>query len=194
MAFELVTPPTTEPLDLDQARAHLRVVDEAEFVYVRGLAQKARRYVEGVLDRQLITATWRLWLDAFPRGEPIEIGKPPVKSIVAVHYTDAAGVQQTLAASEYQADLVSEPARLAPAYGKRWPVTRPDTLNAVAVEFTAGYGATPAAVPETIRQAIELLVSHWFEFREPIVTGTIVNAVPFSVDSLLTLESWGGYP
>lgn len=194
-SYQLVTPPTCEPVDVGDARAQVVVVDESENVYLRGLLAKARRYVEGVLSRQLITATWRLWLDAFPRGgEPIEITKPPVQSIVALQYVDAAGVRQTLSAQNYQTDLVSEPGRVAPAYGTSWPVTRTDTLNAVSVEFTAGYGTTGAAVPETIRHAIELLVAHWHEFREPIVTGTIVNAIPFTVDSLLTLEGWGRYP
>jgi uncharacterized phiE125 gp8 family phage protein len=196
MAFELDTAPTCEPVDLRVvAEQHCRVVDEAEFTYIRGLLKKARRYVEGVLDRQLITAVWRLHLDEFPRkGGILEIRKPPVQSVDAILYVDATGAQRTLAADQYQVDLVSEPARIAPASGATWPTTRPRTLNAVSIEFTAGFGDGPAAVPETLQHAIELLVAHWYEHREPIITGTIVNGVPFSVESLLTMENWGRYP
>jgi len=48
----------------------------------------------------------------------------------------------------------------------------PDAVaQGVAIEFTAGFGHTAADVPAPIRQALLLLIAHWFENREPAITG-----------------------
>lgn len=195
MAWELVTPPAEEPVSLSDAVEHLRVVGEEDYAYVQGLVTKARRWAEGVLDRQFVTATWKLWLDAFPKRalDSIELKKAPLQSIDAVRYIDTAGATQTWDAGQYQADLVSEPGRLRPLLGYTWPTTRSRQLHAVEIELTAGYGDA-GDVPETIRHALLLLVGHWFAHREPVLVGTIVTPVPYTVESLLALEDWGGYP
>ncbi|MDX9914235.1 MAG: hypothetical protein RBS77_06670 [Candidatus Moranbacteria bacterium] len=195
MAWQLVTPPAEEPVSLSDAVEHLRVVGDADQAYVQGLITKARLWVEGVLDRQLVTATWKLFVDGFPKRsvDVIEIKKAPVQSIEAVRYADAAGDEQTWSSDEYQADLVSEPARLRPLWGYTWPTTRSRQLHAVEIELVAGYGDA-ADVPATLKHAILLLVGHWFSHHEPVLTGTIITPVPFTVQSLLALEDWGGYP
>ncbi|NIP96559.1 MAG: phage gp6-like head-tail connector protein, partial [Akkermansiaceae bacterium] len=44
-------------------------------------------------------------------------------------------------------------------------------------------------VPETTRQAIRLLVGHWYENREAISTsGAVPKEVPLGVQALLWLE------
>lgn len=62
---------------------------------------------------------------------------------------------------------------------------------------TAGTGTNFfGEVPEPIRQAILILVSTWFEFREANVSGVTVTPVPFTVEALLwpyrSLETYGG--
>ena len=42
-----------------------------------------------------------------------------------------------------------------------------------------------AVVPQSIKQAILLLVSHMNEMRQPEITGTIISKVEFAVNSLL---------
>lgn len=195
MAWQVVTPPAEEPVSLDDVLEHCVVVAEEDYAYVRGLITKARRWVEDVLSRQLVTATWSLWLDRFPKRavDVIEIPKAPLQSIDAIRYTDVAGDVQTWSSDEYQADVLSEPARIRPLYGYTWPVTTARALNAVEIVMTAGYG-DPADVPQTAIHAIELLVAHWFAHREPIAAGPAVTPVPFTIESLLASESWGRYP
>ncbi|MCW5861278.1 MAG: head-tail connector protein, partial [Caldilineales bacterium] len=46
-------------------------------------------------------------------------------------------------------------------------------LNAIHIRFEAGYGAA-SAVPTRYKQALKLLVGHWYENREAILaTGAI---------------------
>ena len=49
--------------------------------------------------------------------------------------------------------------------------------------------ATAATVPENIRQAMRLLIAHWFEQREGALVTPGSNAVvlPYGIDSLLGL-------
>jgi len=49
------------------------------------------------------------------------------------------------------------------------------------VEFEAGYGDTPDDIPLPLRQAIVLLLTHAFEFRET----SEAPAIPIIVEALL---------
>ena len=40
-------------------------------------------------------------------------------------------------------------------------------------------------IPMAALVAIMIMVSHWYEIREPVITGTIISPVPMSVDSLV---------
>lgn len=54
---------------------------------------------------------------------------------------------------------------IVPAANTDWPITLPNRVDAVRVEFTAGYSA-PALIPEPIRTAILFGVVHLFENRD----------------------------
>ena len=58
-------------------------------------------------------------------------------------------MQQTLDPRDYYADKVTRPGYVVPAAGKAWPATT--GLNAVTVDFTAGYGADAASTPDCAR-------------------------------------------
>jgi uncharacterized phiE125 gp8 family phage protein len=179
----LVTAPATEPVSLAEARAHLRLEDSLDDVYVTTLIAAARRWVEERCRRGLITQTWELILDAFP-DEEVELPRGPLQSITSVKYLDVDGVEQTLAPATYETDTVNDPGRLRLAYDKDWPDIR-ERWNSVRVRYVVGW-ASAAAVPEPIRQAMQLLVSQMYEHRTPEVLGTIVSKVSFAVDALLS--------
>ena len=56
----------------------------------------------------------------------------------------------------------------------------------MAIRFVPGYGAAGTAVDMQLRQAILLLVAHWYENREPVLTtGAQAVSMPFTVTALL---------
>lgn len=181
--------PASEPVTLAEAKLHLRVEVSDDDDLITGLLKAARQYAETVTGRQLMQATWRLNLDAWPDDDEIRVPKPPLQSVSSITYVDTAGATQTVAASDYQVDANSEPGRIVPAYGEVWPAVR-DQLNAIAVTYVAG-GAAASSVPEGIKAAIKLLLAHWYETREAVITGTIATEVPMAVESLL-LQHWTG--
>lgn len=145
----------------------------------------ARKMAENITGRALITQTWDLLLDAFPRNE-IELGKMPLQSVTSVKYYDPVGVLQTLSGSTYAVDDVTLPAWIMPAYGLSWPTTY-DVAQAVAIRFVAGYGATGADVPAEIRMWISAQVAAAYNAPDGFQTsfgGGKPSPLPF-IDGLL---------
>jgi uncharacterized phiE125 gp8 family phage protein len=62
------------------------------------------------------------------------------------------------------------------------------------VTFDAGYGLTETSVPASLRQALLLLVAHWYENREPVLSsGAVPKELPLAVESLLWANWVGAY-
>lgn len=181
MALVLVTPPAEEPVSLDEAKAHLRVDHDTDDDLITALIAAARQFAETFTRRAFVTQTWRLELDAFPAE--IRLPRSPIQAVTSVQYVDEAGSTQTLGSSLYVLDKATEPARLIPAYDQSWPAARNFTA-ALKVTYTAGYGDA-AAVPQAIKQALLLLIGHWYERREAVSVAAPPAEMPMAVDALL---------
>jgi len=162
MALKITSGPATEPITLAEAKLQLKVTGTDEDALITELIKSAREMVEDIVGRQLMTATYELYLDAFPSG--VISLKPPVQSISKVEYIASDGsVYGTLAAGEYQYDLVSEPVRLMPAYDHSWPSTKA-VPNAVKVTFVAGY-TSAANVPVKFINAMKQFIQFMYYNR-----------------------------
>lgn len=195
MTYQLDTAPAEEPIDLADAKAHIRVDHTDEDTVIGNLITLARRMVEHDAMRQLVTATWKLYRDKFPTRHfqdserVIEITKPPLQSVASVEYYDADGTLQTFASSKYHVDAVSSPGRIVLKNGQTWPVVETGRPNAVVITFDAGYGDA-ADVPEEAKHAIRLLVGHWYENREAAAIGAIGKEIEFSYTSFIQKLAW----
>jgi len=191
MRYDQTTAPIGLPIDFDDVLTHLGVVDELAYTAVREDILTAMAVIEKRTSRQLLTATWKLYLDAFP--DEIRLERLPVAGVTSIAYLDTDGAAQTLSSSLYQVDCVSpnRPARIRPVSGQTWPATK-GQMNAVTVTFTAGYGAA-ADVPPTFKHAIRLLVDHYREHHGVLNAGNIVNELPEGLAAILATEDWGFY-
>ena len=155
--------------------------------YLNSLITSARQYAEGFQRRAYITQTWELWLDSFPSKSCINIPLPPLQAIgLSVKYYDTNDAETEFSSTNYFVDVKSEPGRIGLNYGKTWPSTTLRPIGGVCIEFVAGYGDAASDVPTKVKQAILLLISHWYENREPVaITGAMPKEIPFSVEALL---------
>ena len=185
MALVLVTGPATEPVSKAEAKLHLRVDGTDDDDHIDALIVSARMHVEAILRRALITQTWKLVLDSWPT-EIVKFAKPPLASVVSVTYLDEAGESQTFAAGNYIVDTASEPGRLILAKNASWPSEELYPLGAVRIEYTAGYGDAED-VPQAYKQAMLLLIGHFYENREAVVAaqGANIQELPMAVMALL---------
>ena len=189
MGLNLKTPATTDPVSLSDMKEWMRVETGEDNGFITGLITAATEDAQNGLRRQLVTATFELTLDAFPKGRKTEILLPnaPLAAINSIKYNAASdGTETTWASSDYDVDTNTEPGRVVPAFSESYPSTRAE-INAVTVDFDAGYGSA-SAVPETIKVYIKYLVSHMYEFREPVVSEGTVSSVPQTIKRLFWLN------
>lgn len=173
-------PTTVEPVTLNEARAHLRVVGADEDSYISALIVAAREMVEGRLNRTITqrtrTEVFASWRDA------LVLLKPPIVSVESVTYTDDVGEVQTLDPDLYHAAIYLEPAvvELAPGFQ---PPTLHFRKHPIAVTYTAGY--PEGDVPRAICQWVLLAIGTLYQNREFLVTGVSVAQLPADFMSLL---------
>ncbi len=146
------------------------------------MIKRATAWIEEYTNRQFKDAERDVFLDRWP--VVIELPRSPASVVSTVKYTDSNGDVQTLAASKYQTDFNSEPARIAPAFGEVWPSLRGGDFNAVEVRYTAGYGANDTDVPQGLRDACYLLIKNWYD-NPGATTGRRPWKVPFGVHALI---------
>lgn len=174
-----------EPLSLQEVKDHLRVDGIDDDSYIEPLIKPARRWAETFLNRALITQTWDLFLERFPRNSrmQIEIPWPALQSITSVKYQDILDVQQTWSDALYTVDINREIGRLVPIKDEDYPSTY-GHIHDVEIRFLAGYGSNQQDVPRAIAQAMLLRIGHWYERREES-TVVALSLIPRGAEDLL---------
>ena len=189
-ALNLTTVPASEPITLDEAKKQIEIsssVDADDDTYIEGLITTAREWAEDHTDRGFINQSWTYNVDWWPRNGIIKLNRGPVSSVTSLKYKDTDGDQQTLVeGTDFQVDLVSEPARILPEPGATWPTLEADRVNAVEVIFVVGYGATAASVREDVKHAIKLMVADWYEHREDASDGKVPKSIPRGAEQILS--------
>ena len=184
MPLVLTSGPAIEPVTLAEAKAHLRVDTTAEDTLIASLIVTSRLHVEAAVGLALISQGWSYVLDDWPPGSALKLPLRPVQSIAAVRLYDEDAVVTTLPAGSYFLDGAGVPPRLVRRGALVWP--KPGRIaNGIEIAFIAGYGNAAADVPAPIRQAILLLVAHWYDHRSPVEIGHLAEPVPDMVSELL---------
>jgi uncharacterized phiE125 gp8 family phage protein len=180
---QIAAEPAVEVLAAADVKDQLRVDYTDEDAYITGLIIAARNYAETVMNRQLITATWNVYLDRFPRETVLLLPLGRLQALNSLIYTLVDGTTQTWTPSgsnlidangaiRAHVDNKREPCRLVLPFGS--PIWPPDVLltsNPVAINLTCGYGDTGDKVPASIQHAMKLLIAHWFNNREAVIYG-----------------------
>jgi uncharacterized phiE125 gp8 family phage protein len=182
MALVMTSAPALEPVTVAEAKAHLRVDGEAEDTLIASLILTSRLHIETAVGLALITQSWRLQLDRWPDGRDVELPLRPLQSVDEVRLIDAAGDPTIITASQYLVDVAS----MLPRLVRRSALPQPgQEARGIEIDITAGYGDAAGDVPAPLRQALLLLVAHWYEHRDPIEIGADDMAVPSVVSELL---------
>jgi|GEM_PF-500862 len=178
-----------EPISLTEAKAHLKIepTETADDDYITDLITAVRIFAEGYQGRTYITATKTFKLESWPSQDYIRIPHPPLQSITHIKYIDSEGTEHTWDSSNYVAEPDSEdkmPGKVYLAYDKSWPSETLRPGMPITVTFVAGYGNADQ-VPKHIKQALLLLIGHFYENREAVNSVKTGIELPFGVKALL---------
>jgi len=180
--WRLITPPTSEVLDLTAVKQQLNRMDTVDDVYIQSLIPVAREYIEA-RNRILAPQTWEMVLDGIPGEGQITIWKNPVQSVDFIQYADSDGVMQTWDAAAYQLSTTSAPARILLAPNASWPTVRAQSESLV-VRVRAGYTGSPVSIPALLMQSMRMLIAHLYEHREAVIDGG-VTLLPVGLEDFI---------
>ena len=153
--------PAVEPVTVAEAKKHLRLTLDDDDSVVASAITTARETVEQDTGRSLITQTWQLKLDGWPK-EGIALYHSPVQSVSSITYVNDAGSLTTWTTSEYDVLSDGDPAFVQPSWNYDWPEVRGD-YRGITVTYVAGYGDTASSIPQTLRQVILLKVEMLYD-------------------------------
>jgi uncharacterized phiE125 gp8 family phage protein len=182
MNLEVTTPSTITPWTLGDAKDHLRIRNNDDDGYIQLLTFAIVSIAEKVTRRSIFTQTIKLYLDSFECHE-INLPRPPIQSVTSIKYYDTAGVLQTVDPDDYQVDAATTIGRVRPVTGMIWPFPDWGKMNAVVIEYVAGW-TSRGQLPDGLRQAMLIHLSHLYDIREPVVVGRPVYQVPYTIEAL----------
>lgn len=204
MTSIITTAPTSYmAVTLDEAKSQLRELTDDNNARITRLVKAAvtyleRRYSISIMTQsriQKMASFYTRVLSDSPYNANIPLLYGPIQSVTTFAYTDENGVSQTLTLNS----TFGTAGMMAPTAGAQdvvkgfvypidsWPSTK-WIPEAVRITYVAGFGTTPAHVPEPIREAVLRVVAHLNDQPLDQLEGSGLTMVKFDlgIDSLMS--------
>ena len=183
MSYEVITPPTTTPIDLAFIKDYLKVDFNDEDAIIESMINAAVSFVEKYTGRLMMQRTIKQRFDRFPIVGDVcpflELQGVPVINVVEINYLDSDDNLIVWDNTKYKIACTNEITSIHLRNGESYPTTL-NEVEAVCVEYTAGY-ATADEVPGAMIQAMLLLIAHMYECR-----ADSIKKMPSRAEWLLT--------
>lgn len=156
---ETLKSPVKEPVELLEAANHAKALpDDDEYALIEGYITAAREYCEGITGRSLVDRS----MTAYPESASnmICLPKPPVAAVESITFYDVDGNSHVV--TDYM--LNNDKGEL---FINDVPSVAFRDNNPIEIKYTAGYNK----IPGLMRQAMLLLIGHWYMNREAVVVG-----------------------
>lgn len=195
MLIEETTVPDAA-LPVDEFKAHLRVgsgfgTDTLQDAVLSGFLRAAMAAIEARTGKMLLIRdfSWNLtmWRDLSAQTLPVA----PVRVITGLEMVLRDGSRDPVANDLFWLEQDQSRPRVR-SVGACLPAI--PYAGAVVVNFQAGYGEVWGGIPADLRQAVMLLASHYYEYRNE--TALSDGCMPFGVTSLIerykVMRLWSG--
>jgi uncharacterized phiE125 gp8 family phage protein len=178
-------------LTTPELKAQLKVQHTSDDALIEDYRASATALVGRLAEVVLAPTTFEQRLDCWPIGcVVIETG--PVREVDSIVYIDADGAEQAVDDAHWRWEPTRGGAEVWFLSAFTRPAVQTERRGAVRILFTAGYNEPDATagdprltLPAEARQAVRMLVMHWYANREPVVLGATVESVPFAVETLI---------
>lgn len=203
--LERIGEPVAEAVTLAEMKEHIRIEPDAtdDDAFLSELIKAARDYIENHTHLALTYSRWKWSFEDWPDGgNSLELPKRPLVIILPpgndadplkkksplVSYVNGTDVETTTVL-DYGADILARNANppTIDVYGLfYWPSILTWNPYPISVEFVAGYSIDGQKVPPALKQALKMLVAHWFLERE-------IGDIPPGVKTILRMFDSGAY-
>ena len=181
MPATLLVPSATEPWTVSDAKSFLRVEHDDDDALIAALIASARGQVEALTRRGLITQTWRLVLDHWPRDGRVAPRLAPLRAVTAARVYDAEGNAVAIDVERFVVDGATNTIAAPP-----WSLpTQGRDVAGIELDVTVGFGDSASDVPDVLRHAVRTLVAHWYDNRGLAAIGQTVAMLPGSVNAMI---------
>jgi hypothetical protein len=185
--LRLITGPTVEPVVAAELRNFLKTDaatlgdSEADL-----LISQARNFLEEESGIAFNTQTWEVAFDTWPgHAEPwwdgvrelpvtelysgparaIELPRYPLIALTSVKtYSENSTETVVVVADTFNVDVVSRPGRMSLKQGLTWPIATRE-INAIVMQFTAGFGPLSTDIPAILRSAVLNLAGYYHDHQ-----------------------------
>lgn len=197
MADYTYTAASIKALTVAEAKSHLNVTHTEDDSLISDYIDAATKVIQDRCRRCFVEETRKLVMTGFDdsryvHARVIFLPRSPVNSVTNIVYTSATNVSTTLASSEYIVSSHESPCRISEAYSGTWPGTY-GVADDVTITYLTGSSTTTSGVPANVKQAIRMLVGHWYRNRESALIGTVSSEISWGLDALLEAEHVEGY-
>lgn len=179
----IITKPTytrgTAVVSLADMKEFLRVDHSDEDTTITSLLDAASAHISDYCNRHFTASSTAVFY--LERWRTASLAFGPVTGVTNVKYNDTSGSEETLSDTKYYFETLTDNTTRISFHDT------PDLedYNASPVKITCAAGKVASA---SVEVAMKLLVTHWYENRRAVVTGTIATEMPMSVRSLLSSE------
>lgn len=177
--------------ELPDVKEHLQILQEnsEDDRYIKTLIKASTQFAEDFQNRKLISQTVQLTFDEVIT-EKMKLYPSPARQIIKVSIIDENEDEIIVPETDY----IFTPGPIGQFKLKNNPVVNPKIFGAFKIQYVAGYGDTSDQVPDTTKQAILLLIKHYYENRSNSEIDRTVKNIPFGATTLLgfnKIETFG---
>jgi len=165
-SYQVIDDPGTLVVTVAEIKEHLKITTAVEpDPFFQSLIRAATLEVEKYTRRDLITKTFKTYRDTFPYcNSGIILERSKFQSLESFKYL-VDNVLKTVDSSIYYPTDETDFSGIYLVDNAIWPSNIDNRLQAIEIEFKAGYGTTAADVPVDIKQVIKMIVACLYENR-----------------------------
>ncbi len=162
--YNVVTAAASLPITLAQVKEHLKLDpdDTSQDTYLTILIQSATTFAEKYTKRTFINTTFETFLSDF--CYKIELRRSKAHTISFIKYLKD-DVLTTVATSVYYLTDENDFAHILIVNGQSYPTDADINVQAVTIQFVAGYGADATFVPDELKLGLFNHVASMYENR-----------------------------
>ncbi|SHF50462.1 head-tail connector protein [Caloramator proteoclasticus] len=180
MNLKVIEGPVKEVITLEEAKSHLRIDGDDEDSLISSYIQAAREYAEIFTGRSFVEKTYEYITNPKEKYAYLELPMPPLVEVLEVSIVQNNNAKLLNENIDYYILKGYDESLVYPSLERGWPKESLERTGGIKIKYRAGYSESPMAV----KQAILILVAHFYENRENLTTKDY-KEIPFGVSSLL---------